>query len=282
MKIDLHIHTTASDGQLTPSEVVRRASELGMETIAITDHDSIEGIEEALAEARKFPELTVITGIEMGADVPDSEMHILGYFVNPNSETFCQKLDGLRNSRITRTQKMVSKLADMEIHLDWEHVVRIANGASIGRPHIAQAILERGYVTVLQEAFDKYIGDDSPAHVKREKLGPVETIEIITGAGGLPVLAHPAKTENLDSVLQHLKSAGLVGMEVYYKDYDSETKQRLAEAANKHGLIPCGGSDYHGFKDEGNEIGRCDVPRETVDQLLELQRQVGSIPRNRG
>ncbi len=278
MKIDLHIHTTASDGRLTPSEAVRRAADLGLKIISITDHDSVGGIDEALAEARKFPELMVIPGIEMGADVPWGEMHILGYFVDPHSVTFCQKLEKLRNSRIARTQKMVSKLADMGIHLHWEHVVSIAAGASIGRPHIAQAILEQGYVTVLQEAFEKYIGDNSPAYVEREKLGPVETVELIIEAGGLPVLAHPAKTENLDSILEDLKSAGLVGMEVYYKDYSPKTIERLARMADKHGLIRCGGSDYHGFEDDDNEIGRSGVPQETIDQLIAARKQRGNIP----
>ncbi len=278
MKFDLHIHTTASDGRLTPSEAVQRAAKLGLKIISITDHDTVGGIDEALAEARKFPGLMVIPGIEMGADVPWGEMHILGYFVDPYSATFCQQLEMLRNSRITRTQKMVSRLADMGISLNWEHVMSIAAGASIGRPHIAQAILERGYVTILQEAFEKYIGDDSPAYVQREKLGPIETLELIMEAGGLPVLAHPAKTENLDSILDELKPAGLVGMEVYYKDYSPQTRDRLAGIADKHGLIRCGGSDYHGFEDDGNEIGRSGVPQETVGQLIALRKQRSNIP----
>ena len=277
MKIDLHVHTTASDGRLSPSEIVRRAADLGMKTIAITDHDSIEGIEEALAEARKFPKLMVIPGVEMGADVPKGEMHVLGYFVDPYSTVFCQKLEMLRTSRATRSQKMVARLADMGIKINWEHVAKIAAGASIGRPHIAQAILERGYVSVLQEAFDKYIGDNSPAYTEREKLSPIETVGLIAKTGGLPVLAHPADTENLDSVLKELKPAGLIGMEVHYKDYNSTTIQRLADVASRHGLICCGGSDYHGFEANGNEIGNCDVPPETVDQLIALQKQRSNI-----
>ncbi|MFO8101264.1 MAG: PHP domain-containing protein [Dehalococcoidia bacterium] len=278
MKVDLHIHTTASDGRLTPSEAVRRAVGLGLNVISITDHDSVGGIDEALAEARKFPDLTLIPGVEMGTDYPHGEMHILGYFVDHYSETFCRRLEMLRNSRTTRTQKMVSNLADMGIELNWEHVVRIAAGASIGRPHIAQAILERGYVTVLEEAFEKYIGDDSPAYVEREKLGPTETVELIMEAGGLSVLAHPARLENLDPVLAELKAAGLAGMEVYYKDYGPETVERLAETADRHGLIPCGGSDYHGFEEDGNEIGRSNVPAETVDRLIAAKRERSNLP----
>ena len=276
MKIDLHIHTTASDGRLSPSEVVRKAAGLGMKAIAITDHDSIGGIEEALAEARKFPKLLVIPGVEMGADVPRGEMHILGYFVDPYSAVFCQKLEVLRNSRANRAQRMVFLLAKLGVQLNWEHVLSIAAGASIGRPHIAQAILERGYISSLEEAFDKYIGDDSPAYVEREKLSPVETVELIAKTGGLPVLAHPAETENLDDTIRGLMQAGLIGMEVYYKDYSRTTVERLADAANRHGLVCCGGSDFHGFEDAGNEIGRCDVPWETIDRLIELQKQRSS------
>lgn len=274
MKIDLHIHTTASDGRLTPSEVVRRAAKLGVEVVAITDHDSVAGIEEALSEAQKYPQMMVIPGVEMGADVPKDEMHILGYFVDRHSSVFCEKLQMLRSSRSIRSQTMVSKLTDMGIILDWNHVVRIADGASIGRPHIAQAILEYGYVSVLQEAFDKYIGDSSPAYVERKKLSPIDTVELISRTGGLPVLAHPLETKNLDSVLDELKQAGLIGMEVFYKDYSAEDIQRLSRIAEEHNLVCCGGSDFHGFEIEGNEIGRCSVPRDTIDRLIALKRQI--------
>jgi len=274
MKIDLHVHTTASDGRLSPSEVVQRAIEQGVEVMAITDHDSVAGIEEALTEAGKYPNIMVIPGVEMGADVPKDEMHILGYFVDRTSPIFCEKLQKLRTSRATRSQLMVSKLEDMGIKLDWDRVVRIADGASIGRPHIAQAILECGYVSILQEAFDKYIGDNSPAYVEREKLSPIETVSLISHTGGLPVLAHPADTKNLDSVLGSLIPAGLIGMEVFYKDYDSATVRRLSTIAEKHGLVCCGGSDYHGFEIEENEIGRCAVPWDTVERLMELKRRL--------
>ncbi len=273
MKVDLHIHTTASDGRLTPSEAVRRAAEKGMRAISITDHDSIEGIDEALAESRKFPKMLVIPGVEMGADVPHGEMHILGYFVDPYSSVFCQQMEMLRNSRATRGEKMVVRLMEMGVELKWGHVVRIAAGASVGRPHIAQAILERGYVSSLQEAFNNYIGDDSPAYVIREKLSPVDTVELIAGTGGLPVLAHPAERENLDDTLEELKPAGLIGLEVYYKDYTRDTVSRLAQTAKRHGLVCTGGSDYHGFEGSGNDIGACDVPWETVEHIITLRRQ---------
>jgi predicted metal-dependent phosphoesterase TrpH len=276
MKTDLHIHTTASDGRLSPAEVVIRAAKLGMKTIAITDHDSVEGIDAALEESRKFSGLLVIPGVELGADVPQGETHILGYFVDHNSTEFHHRLEMLRSSRVMRGSKMVEKLADLGIQLDWERILSLAEGASIGRPHIAQAMLEQGYISDFHEAFEKYIGHGKPAYIEREKLSPIKSVELIVKAGGLPVLAHPAGIEGLELLILRLKQAGLVGMEVNYKDYPKETMAWLGNLANKHGLIPCGGSDYHGFDEAGNEIGRVDVPQESVDRLIALAKQYKS------
>lgn len=270
MKVDLHIHTTASDGRLSPAEVVQRAAQQGLKAIAITDHDSIEGIEEALREGAKFPRLLVIPGVELGADVPHGELHILGYFLDYTSPELHSKLESLRISRSTRGQRMVAKLADHGVRLDWNRVVAIAGGASIGRPHLAQAMLEKGYISSMQEAFDKYIGDGGPCFVEREKFGPAESTRLITEAGGLAVLAHPAQMDNLEQVISELIPAGLIGLEVFYKDYTPATKERLRALARVYGLVCSGGSDYHGFEDKGNEIGRGDVPLETVEQLKAL------------
>lgn len=271
MNIDLHIHTTASDGRSTPAEVVRRAAGLGMTAIAITDHDTVEGIEEAITEARQHPGLLVIPGLELGADVPRGEMHILGYFVDHNSRELCRTLETLRNSRANRGQRMVSKLRGHGIHLDWEYVLAVADGASIGRPHLAQAMLEQGYISCVQEAFDRYIGEEGPCFVERKKLGPLESVKLIARTGGLPVLAHPAETEDLEMVISDLMRTGLVGIETYYKGYDRQTTARLVEVGRRFGLVCCGGSDYHGFEDEANEIGNCDVPPDVIDQLLAMK-----------
>ncbi|MDD5092934.1 MAG: PHP domain-containing protein [Dehalococcoidia bacterium] len=273
MNIDLHIHTTASDGRFSPTEIVARAAELGMTAIAITDHDSVEGIAMALEEARKFPGLLVIPGVEMGADVSPDEMHILGYFIDHHSAELSTKLNLLRDSRTSRGKQMLSKLDALGIRVPWEYVAKIAGEASIGRPHIAQALVEYGHVSSINEAFERYIDDGGPAFVEREKLSPVETIELITKTGGLAVLAHPAKMMGLDTIIPNLKKAGLIGMEVYYKDYTSETIARLREVARRYGLIPCGGSDYHGFEGDGTRIGQTDVPQKTIDQLVALRKQ---------
>ena len=273
MKIDLHIHTTASDGRLSPAEVVGKAAKLGMKAIAITDHDSVGGIDAALDESRKFPDLLFIPGVELSTDGYPSEIHILGYFVDHRSTEFCHKLEVFRSSRVTRGDRMVAKLADLGVQLDWEHILRLAEGASIGRPHIAQAMLARGYVSSFGEAFEKYIGRDKPAYVEREKLSWSESIELIVKAGGLPVLAHPAEIEELETLIPRFKQEGLVGMEVYYKGYNRETTEWLGNLANKHGLIDCGGTDYHGFAGVGGEIGEIDVPQDSVDRLVALAKQ---------
>ena len=181
MKNDLHIHTTASDGRLSPAEVVRRATELGMETIAITDHDSVDGIPLALAAAQAFPNLRVIPGIEINADVPPNEIHILGYFIDYTNSELSASLQWLCKSRWDRAVKMVAKLRALGIDIDWHRVQQLAQGASIGRPHIAQALLEKGFVSSIKDAFVKYIGRDGPAYVEHAKLTPAEAVKLITG-----------------------------------------------------------------------------------------------------
>jgi hypothetical protein len=164
---------------------------------------------------------------------------------------------------------MVAKLSQLGIQLDWGRVLELVAGASVGRPHIAQAMLERGYISSMEEAFAKYIGRNGPAYVEREKLTPIEAVELARKAGGLPVLAHPANIAGLNSLVIELKQAGLVGLEAYYDGYMGEVVSQLDALAREHGLIPCGGSDYHGFG-AGSELGSIDVPGESVERLIAL------------
>ena len=271
MKVDLHLHTTASDGQLSPAQIVHKAAGLGLSIIAITDHDSVEGVEPALAAARYFPDLMVIPGVELNTDTPRGEVHILGYFIDHHDQGLKQSLKSLRHSRQERAQKMVVKLARLGIDIDWERVLELAVGASVGRPHIAQAMLERDYISSPSEAFIKYIGRNGPAYVEREGLTPVEAVELVVRARGLPVLAHPANIEGIKSLIPQLKQAGLVGLESYYNGYAEKTISRLNGLAQAQGLIPCGGSDYHGPNaGPGSEIGSVDVPEESAAQLIAL------------
>ena len=273
-KVDLHIHSTASDGRFSPAAIVHQAIEQGLSVIAITDHDSVDGIALALIAAKSFPELKVIPGIELSTDVPQGEIHVLGYFIDYTNLEFQTTLDGLRNSRFHRAQGMVAKLKNLGVHIDWERVQEIAGAGSIGRPHIAQAMLEKGYISSMKEAFTKYISRDGPAYVEREKMTPVEAVEIILKFNGLPVLAHPFTTSNPEIMIVELKAAGLIGIEVYYNSYTADEINELISFADRYGLIATGGSDYHGLE-AANEtmLGGVDVPIESVEQLIALTKQ---------
>jgi len=274
MKVDLHLHTTASDGRLTPELLVEAAVKERLSVIAITDHDSIDGIAPALLAAEAFPSLKVIPGVEINTDIPNGEAHILGYFIDYKNKELKRALERLRHSRETRARKMVAKLGELGIDVEWRRVKELAGGGSIGRPHIAQAMFERGYIPSFQEAFIKYIGRKGPAYAERERLSPVEAVALVVKAGGLPVLAHPADINDLEDLVIDLKQAGLVGLEAYYNGYHRKAIARLVDLANKYGLITSGGSDFHGL-DSGNEIpiGGVDVPLNCAERLIALAEQ---------
>jgi hypothetical protein len=268
-KVDLHIHSTASDGRYSPQEIVRKAAALGLEVIALADHDSTDGIEPALEEARKLNQLQFIPAVEMSTDVPSGEVHILGYFIDYTSGEFTEALERFRSSRERRAQGMVAKLADLGIHISWERVQEIAGSGSVGRPHIARAMLEKGYISAIKEAFDKYIARDGPAYVEREKMTPVEAVKLIVRSRGVAVMAHPFTVPEPEALIVELEAAGLAGIEAYYNGYASEDIGALVALAKNHGLIVTGGSDYHGL-DESREtlIGGVEVPMEVVSRLI--------------
>ncbi len=270
-KVDLHVHSTASDGRLSPEEVVRKAAELGLAVIALADHDSVDGIIPALRAAREFPQLKLIPAVEVSTDVPSGEVHILGYFIDYTSVELAEALARFRNSRERRAQGMVAKLAKLGIHIEWQRVKELAGDGSIARPHIAQAMLEKGYISSIREAFDKYIARDGPAYVEREKLTPVQAVELIVQAEGLAVMAHPLTAPDPEAMIGELKSAGLVGLEAYYDGYTAEEINTLVGLAERHGLIATGGSDYHGL-DESDEtmMGGVEVPVASAEKLMAL------------
>ena len=265
-RVDLHVHTTASDGQLSPTELVHKALTIGLKTVAITDHDTTDGIAEAL-EAAEGTGLCVIPGVEISADIARSEVHILGYYVAREDPVLCGKLALLRAARLDRARKIVSKLTRMGMPVKWDRVRHAgrADGASVGRPHIAQAMLETGHVYSVEEAFRRYIGRNGPAFVDRYKLSPAEGVQSILAAGGLPVLAHPLQGSHL---LPELVRNGLVGLEAYYTGYTQEDTEFLLRLASKYGLIVTGGSDFHGETVQpGHGLGAVSVPEEAVAQL---------------
>lgn len=271
MKADLHLHTTASDGRLEPNEIVGLAAKVGLEVIAITDHDTVGGVGPALAAAQAFPSLTVIPGVEINTDVPRGEVHVLGYFIDFTDRKLADNLLRLRDARQGRAQKMITKLSSLGVDIEWRRVEELAQGGSVCRPHVALALLEKGYVGSEKEAFDRYIGHDGPAYVDRMKLLPVEAVKLIIDAQGLPVLAHPADIDGLDALVPKLKAAGLVGIEVYYRDYGSDVIGRLLRIAEQYELVTTGGTDYHAFGDASEVmIGEALAPPQSVERLFAL------------
>ncbi len=271
--VDLHIHTTASDGAHPPREIVRMALERGLRAIAITDHDSTEGVDEALAAAQGTP-LLVIPGVEISTDIPRGEVHLLGYYLDAHNRELGATLAALRESRLHRAHKMVEKLAALGVTLSWERVQAIANGGSVGRPHVARALLEAGHIASLDDAFSLYIGREGPAYVERYKLTPADATALVARLGGLPVLAHPAYIANLSELLPQLAAAGLVGIESYYTGYTPEMTDGLLKLARQYGLVATGGSDFHGLGVVANaHLGEPAVPFAAVTGLQDrLQR----------
>lgn len=272
-KADLHIHSTASDGKLSPADVVLEAARRGLSFIALADHDNIDGIVSAQTTARAFPGLKVIPGVEISTDVAEGEVHVLGYFIDYTDAEFNAALDRFKNSRLQRGQRMVAKLEKLGIHIDWQRVLEIAGGSTIGRPHIAQAMLEKGYITSFKQAFSEYLGHNRPAYVERDKMTPKEAVELIIKAEGLPVLAHPLTLPDPEAMTAELKAGGLVGLEAYYDGYTTEEISRLLALAEKHQLIVTGGSDYHGIEDTETAIGGAGLPIEAVEKLIALAKQ---------
>ena len=273
-KVDLHIHTTISDGRFSPAEVVHKAAELGLAIIALADHDTVDGIVPALEAAKKFPQLRIIPAVEVSTDVPSGEVHVLGYFIDYTSQELAEELARFRDSRERRAQGMVTKLAGLGIQIDWQRVREIAGDGSIARPHIAQAMLEKGYISSIKEAFDKYITRDGPAYVGREKLTPADAVALIVRTQGLPVMAHPFTVPDPEAMIFEMKAAGLVGLEAYYNGYTTDEINRLVRLADRHGLIATGGSDYHGLGGIGEAmIGGVEVPMASAERLIALAEQ---------
>ena len=267
--IDLHLHTLASDGRLSPTELIQLVANQGLETISITDHDSTEGLAEAYEAAKKFPYMRIIPGIEMSADIPGNEVHVLGYFLDYHDVEFQEMLTELRRGRVGRAQVMVEKLVALGKPVEWERVLHFAGDGTVGRPHIALAMVEAGYFKEPKEAFEEYLGNDGLAYYDRPKLNPTESVAMIRKVGGVPVLAHPTFMNDMEAGIASLKKEGLVGMEVYYAQYDDDTVRHLARLAREYDLIPCGGSDYHGLGNTGEPLpGTLGPPEETV-KLLE-------------
>jgi predicted metal-dependent phosphoesterase TrpH len=266
-KIDLHIHTTASDGVFTPSEVVQIALERSLSIIAITDHDSVDGVVPAMQAAHRLP-LEVIPGIEMGIENGPRDIHVLGYGLDPRDVKLNKRLRQMRDYRYHRMEEMVAKLNAHGVPVTAKRIREIAAGDVIARPHIAQAIIEIGVVADMNEAFERFIGNDRPCYVPRLKMQPVEGIRLIHEAGGVAVVAHPGRYTDPLGVVNEFVGYGIDGVEVYYPDNSSALRQDLHRLAAEHNLIVTGGCDFHRPASDGSLIMGCeDVPLSVVDNI---------------
>jgi predicted metal-dependent phosphoesterase TrpH len=272
---DFHIHSTYSDGRLQPSQLAEMAHRNGVRVMALTDHDTTAGLADMATALERYPEISLVQGVELSTDIPGSEIHILGYFMDVADADFQRELATFREGRLGRGQEMVRKLNALGMDITWERVQQIAGDASVGRPHVAQALLEKGYVGTIAEAFDRFIGRDGPAYAERDKMTPEQAIALIRKAGGLAFFAHPGYTKNMESFLPSLKEAGLTGMEVYYKAYSDETIENLRQWAERYNLMPLGGSDFHGLGNvDDREIGIIPLPEEPIRRFLAMGEEI--------
>lgn len=268
VEVDLHFHTTASDGTLTPTKLIEQIATTSLKTIAITDHDSTDGVDEAISASKLHSHLSIIPGLELGTATDDSKLHLLGYFIDTGNSDLQSILERFRSERIDSARAMVDRLRELKRPIEWKRVMEIANGA-IGRPHIARAMIEAGHVGSVAEAFERYIGDKGPAMVERPKLHPADALAIIHSAGGIGVLAHPRTVNRLDSVIRELVEAGLAGIEVYAEKYVGKRRDDYLSIATKYDLVSSGGSDYHASGAQNEVIpGMNGPPPDTGLQLL--------------
>ncbi len=266
---DLHIHTTASDGTFSPRRVVREAAKRGIHTIAITDHDTVQGIPEAI-QAGKDMNVEVIPGVELATDERGVEVHILGLFIDWENKTLQDTLKNLSVQRISRMKKMICRLAQFGMNIEFEEVLELAKGGIIGRLHLAQIMKRKGYATSIAEAFNKHIGDRKACYVSRYKLSPEETISLIYHVGGISILAHPMLLHRED-IIKDLPKKGLDGMEVFYHHQAKETTEHYEKMAKDYGLLVTGGSDCHGDGKDQVLIGSVKIPYEYVERLKEYK-----------
>jgi predicted metal-dependent phosphoesterase TrpH len=272
--IDLHLHTTVSDGQLTPAKLVERVHAAGITVMSVTDHDTVA----ALAEVRRAAAtlgIAVVDGVEVTAVHSRRDVHMLGYFIDPSDEGFGLFLNEQRRRRVERILEICARLARLGVLLDVDGLIARAvrnPGASVGRRVIAGALVKAGHVASLQEAFDRFLGSGQPAFVPRTGEVPAEVIDVIHRAGGIASMAHPGVTRQ-PALMAALVGAGLDAVEVYHSDHAPEVTRELQQFATQHGLLVTGGSDFHGDDNRDRPLGRISLPVAEFDRLRAARRQ---------
>ncbi|MDQ3809800.1 MAG: PHP domain-containing protein [Chloroflexota bacterium] len=268
-RLDLHLHSSVSDGRLTPGELVRLAHRGGVETMALTDHDSTDGLAEAEAAGAELG-VRVIPGIELSTDLPGASIHILGLFLEYREPGFQQAVRLFREARLTRAQRMVDALARLGAPIGLERVFEIAGEGSVGRPHVAQALLEAGHVQSIEEAFDRFIGRNGPAYYEGFRMQPADAVRLVHSVGGLAAWAHPNELDGRDwqEYLPRIVEAGVDGLEAYYsKDYGPEVPRLLLQACARFDLAPTVGSDFHGFASMDHPPGSVEAPSDLFGRI---------------
>ncbi|MCX2183558.1 PHP domain-containing protein [Streptomyces sp. SKN60] len=278
MRIDLHTHSTASDGTDTPAELVRNAAAAGLDVVALTDHDTTRGYGEAIAA---LPEgLTLVTGAELSCRYDGVSLHMLAYLFDPEEPALLAERELVRDDRVPRARAMVGKLQELGVPVTWEQVARIAGDGSVGRPHVAEALVELGVVPDVSGAFTpEWIADGGRAHVQKHELDPIDAIRLVKAAGGVTVFAHPLAVKRgecvPESAIAKLAEAGLDGIEVDHMDHDEPTRARLRGLAKELGLLTTGSSDYHGSRKTVG-LGHCTTDPEIYGEIT--RRAAGAFP----
>ncbi len=278
--IDLHTHTCKSDGSYTPTELVDYAIEKNLAAVAVTDHDSIEGLDEAVLHAaalreRGLPSVEVIPGIEFSTKYQKQDVHIVGLYISYKKETFQKALGGFVDSRVSRNKKMCENLRGAGIDITYERLLAMYPDAVITRAHYASFLLERGHVKSRQDAFARYLGDHTKYFVPREKVTPSQAVELILKADGIPILAHPPLyhmgNDRLETLVSTLKEDGLMGVEVFYSTYSNQDMRDMQRLSEKYDLLISGGSDFHGANKPGLDLGcgygKLYVPEEVLHKI---------------
>ncbi|MFD7224230.1 PHP domain-containing protein [Streptomyces sp. NPDC059892] len=281
MRIDLHTHSTASDGTDTPAELVRNAAAAGLDVVALTDHDTTRGHAEAIAALPALDrDLTLVTGAELSCRLDGISLHMLAYLFDPDAPELLAERELVRDDRVPRARTMVRKLQELGVPITWEQVARVAGDASLGRPHIATALVELGVVETVSDAFTReWLADGGRAYAEKHELDPFEAIRMVKAAGGVTVFAHPlaAKRGRVvpESAIVRFAEAGLDGIEVDHMDHDEPTRARLRGLAAELGLLPTGSSDYHGSR-KSVELGGCTTDPEIYGEIT--RRASGAFP----